>query len=1169
MSTSFENLQKTIVDGQIVYAWSSAQNWTNGVPTDDDIVNSTNTGYDNILNLTLSQLILGADDVFVARDLTVDTLNIAGMAAIGAFTLFSGSPATLTINAITGIASGGAIGALGSGAVTIDNAATDLGAEYTAGDDGLVLLKATPSASSVFASGKDGTFAFENPGADVTSEMLYDDTLGGNALEVPGSSVSSVVYGANSIAITTNLGTTTFSNVQFDVANTIAYGFTAAADKTTGLEKVTILSAPTTVFQQMQTSTVNNNTVYAWSTSQNWTNGVPTANGGVTTSGSSYDDISSLTLSQLNLSGADDFIAGNLTVNTLDITSPSILGAFTLFSGVPATLTINSIAGIASGAFIEAEGTGAETIDNAATDPGAFYQVGDDGLLLMKATPNAASTFFYSSLSEGVYAFDNPGGNVAASIQNLGVDDSIELPGSSVISSAIGASSLAFTTNLGKTSFNNVMYFGGTPAGYTVAPDPTTGLLKITFESFPVISGASAVSASGDDIDAGKTVIFTLQTSAPVTVATSGALPSLQLNDGKTAVYSGPKNSATQSLQFSYTVSAGDNVADLKATAFNALPVGVTIEDAAGAPLDLASFATVDTGVTVDTKAPAAPAGLADAGIVGGFVNKAHDTSAQTLKGSAEAKATVAIFDNGKQLGTTTANSTGAWNFTLGVLADGAHSLTAKATDGAGNVSGPSSALAFTVDTAAPAAPSGLADAGIVGGFVNKAHDTSAQSLTGSAEANATVAVFDKGTRLGTTTANGSGGWSFTLGVLADGAHILRATATDKAGNVSAPSAALAFTVDTVAPRPTIASAALVNAAWALKGTATANAKITVFDGSTTLGATTASAAGAWTFQTKENDSAVRNFTATATDAHGNISAASGALIEGSPGNDTFHFGSGAGLLSLAGLFGDGGTDTVDLTAAATLTDADFAHMHGVHTLELSGASSATLGADASAAGVAVVNAGAGATSITDTLATALTVGAAALGGTLTLAGKAIFTVAGLTHNLAAGAATGKLTVTATGASPQTIVLGSNADALTAAHGGDVITGGGGADQFNVVGHNAADRFVYAAVSDSLDEPGAFDIITGFVDTANVATFNDVMDFSAIAGITKFQGALAGPSAQVAAHSVAYFYNAGLNETLVFANASATTQAQTSRALMEIELAGGDFKLAASDFKLA
>ena len=57
--------------------------------------------------------------------------------------------------------------------------------------------------------------------------------------------------------------------------------------------------------------------------------------------------------------------------------------------------------------------------------------------------------------------------------------------------------------------------------------------------------------------------------------------------------------------------------------------------------------------------------------------------------------------------------------------------------------------------------------------------------LTGTAEANSTVTVFDGATLLGTATADSTGAWSYTTSPLQNGPHAFTATATDAAGNTS------------------------------------------------------------------------------------------------------------------------------------------------------------------------------------------------------------------------------------------------------------------------------------------------------------------------------------------------------------------------------------------------
>ena len=85
----------------------------------------------------------------------------------------------------------------------------------------------------------------------------------------------------------------------------------------------------------------------------------------------------------------------------------------------------------------------------------------------------------------------------------------------------------------------------------------------------------------------------------------------------------------------------------------------------------------------------------------------------------------------------------------------------------------------MTIDTTAPAAPVITGDT-----IVN----TNEMMLTGTAEANSKVNVFEGWMLLGTATANDSGAWSYTTKPLSDGSHAFTATASDLADNTSAPS---------------------------------------------------------------------------------------------------------------------------------------------------------------------------------------------------------------------------------------------------------------------------------------------------------------------------------------------------------------------------------------------
>jgi hypothetical protein len=168
-----------------------------------------------------------------------------------------------------------------------------------------------------------------------------------------------------------------------------------------------------------------------------------------------------------------------------------------------------------------------------------------------------------------------------------------------------------------------------------------------------------------------------------------------------------------------------------------------------------------------------------------------------TLTGAAAAGSTVSLYDGATLLGSATANGTGAWSFNTGTLADAIHSLTARASDAAGNVSAASAALQVTVDTAAPVAPTILASA--VNSF-----DVSGASvlLTGTAEAGSIVSLYGMGlgkgggvTLLGTVTTGLDGAWSFVTGSLSGTGLRFTATASDAAGNPSASSGLFHMTV--------------------------------------------------------------------------------------------------------------------------------------------------------------------------------------------------------------------------------------------------------------------------------------------------------------------------------------------------------------------------------------
>ena len=325
-----------------------------------------------------------------------------------------------------------------------------------------------------------------------------------------------------------------------------------------------------------------------------------------------------------------------------------------------------------------------------------------------------------------------------------------------------------------------------------------------------------------------------------------------------------------------------------------------TVTDAAG------NVSPTSPGFTliVDTAAPNAPVisqAIDDVGSITGPLTSGQttDDTVPRLVGTSEPFATVKIYEGTTLVGTGTADGSGSWSIVLTPpLTAGAHSFTAQATDAAGNTSVSSTSFSLTVDTTPPALPvltSILDDVGNAatpvanGGFTNDAQPT----LSGTAEAGATVKIFDNGVQIGSVTATG-GAWSFTPSpALSNGAHTLTFTATDAVGNASAPTAGYVINVDTLPPAAPVISSVIDDVGSVtgpvtgtnptndtrptLSGTAEANATVRIYDGITLVGTVTADGSGNWTLPqtTTTLTQGTHNFTATATDAAGNTSVAS------------------------------------------------------------------------------------------------------------------------------------------------------------------------------------------------------------------------------------------------------------------------------------------------------
>ncbi len=167
---------------------------------------------------------------------------------------------------------------------------------------------------------------------------------------------------------------------------------------------------------------------------------------------------------------------------------------------------------------------------------------------------------------------------------------------------------------------------------------------------------------------------------------------------GDTVVYRNVGTTAQPSFAL-----VGTNPFDISSLLIHATPTFVDIDG--DGDLDelvgngLGSITLFRNGPT----GPDAPTGLGlTAGSNSGSAADAiTNIATPTITGSAVAGASVVLYDGATAVGTATANASGLWTITAASLGDGAHALTAKASDVNGT-SAASTALTVTIDQAPP-----------------------------------------------------------------------------------------------------------------------------------------------------------------------------------------------------------------------------------------------------------------------------------------------------------------------------------------------------------------------------------------------------------------------------------------------------------------------------------
>ncbi|MCU6413746.1 Ig-like domain-containing protein [Enterobacter cloacae] len=185
------------------------------------------------------------------------------------------------------------------------------------------------------------------------------------------------------------------------------------------------------------------------------------------------------------------------------------------------------------------------------------------------------------------------------------------------------------------------------------------------------------------------------------------------------------------------------------------------------------------------------------------------DDNRPLLKGTgAEPGNTITVYNGDKLIGTATVQADGTWSLEPTTpLPDGKYTLTAKETDGVGNVSGPSGEYIINVATVPPQAPTldtVYDDVAPHADYLQKGdvtNDTTPTLSGSSGVAGGTISIYDNGRLIGTTSVGSNGSWSFTPDTaLADGSHNFTATVTDGVGRTSEPTGGFGIVIDTKAP---------------------------------------------------------------------------------------------------------------------------------------------------------------------------------------------------------------------------------------------------------------------------------------------------------------------------------------------------------------------------------
>lgn len=421
---------------------------------------------------------------------------------------------------------------------------------------------------------------------------------------------------------------------------------------------------------------------------------------------------------------------------------------------------------------------------------GSSVQVYVDGAVAAIVSPDAGGHWRYTpgaALADGSCALKatatDAAGNVGATAeQTLRIKTSIPAvsispPGGSVHDNRPTVSGSA---EVGSTVR---VYLNGGFSG--AGPADGQGAWSVTLPPLPdgqLLVSASATDAAGN---VGWSNTVTLQVDTPAQpVAITSPNGGTVTGNNRPTVTGTAKAGSTVSISLDGTKVgevAADNSGRFRFTPGAALAEGSHTVSASAVDHAGNSSSTPAIPFTVKTGVPAVTLALPGSTL----------SSPLTPGGTAEVGSTVRVYLDGALAATVQPDAQAHWQASV-AAADGSHTVTATATDAAGNA-GTAPALTVLVVPAVSVTT------------LDGARFTSGQPvLTGTAQPGSTVRVSIDGLPRVAITAGASGQWSYTLPAIAPGSHTVGATVTDSSGltGTAAPHQFTVITLTDIADDP-------------------------------------------------------------------------------------------------------------------------------------------------------------------------------------------------------------------------------------------------------------------------------------------------------------------------------------------------------------------------------